>query len=464
VIKPDQAEGKFAPEPFIIKTPAPGDFDTLRRYLRSPDKAVAHSAGVILGYYYIRAEDYWNAELLLRRYYSETILPAYIQKLGELWQMDFALDKQEFTIAERWAARAKSGLDNKERQRALETYCLINKLQAVDGDPYSCVTERIESAKTDAEKRTERFTGGGDYIYKRGGGALNILVISSASMADASSGVYFYAKRNPEFEHKLRLSKVPREGDWDFVIDIDHNYLGLRGYGLFFSANLSEYLSNFTEYVDLPCGRLLIGTNRGLREAAQTLVQKITEVNAGAEVVAMDIRDNALIRDTLVKWEDAAFCAIGAGNEDEMTNFIPKVRQYVLRSDQRVYVLEDTFTGRQLEENYRGYFYSTRFFPIFDLYFSDEVSIFADEYREFSGRELTYDALLGYEMMHVIHSQALGIETGENYLTGIVGFYDSKARRQLKGYFVNSRGTVDTLNVRLPPIIEEESGIGGEQP
>jgi hypothetical protein len=280
-------------------------------------------------------------------------------------------------------------------------------------------------------------------------------------MQDASGGVYFYAKRYPDFEHKLRLSKTPREGDWDFVIDIDSNYLGVRGYGLFFSPNLGEYLANFTEYVDLPCRRVVIGTGRALRESAQKLEAKLTE--AGVETVVLDIRENALIRDTFVKWEDGSFCALGAGSEPEMTNFIPKVRQYVVRSDQRVYVLEDTFSGEQLGENYRTYFYSTRFFPVFDLYFSDEVSIFADEYKEFSGRDLTYPALLGYEMMHFIHSQVIADGTNENYFTGIVGFYEDRVRRALKGYYVNNRGGVDVLNVRLPPLPEdEEGGIGGE--
>jgi hypothetical protein len=451
---------RFAPEPFIIKTPAAGDFDTLRKYLRSTDKSIAHSAGIILGYYYMRAEDYWNTELLFRRYYSASILPAYMQKLGELWQMDFALNKREFPAAERWAEKVKVGLDNKERIRALETYCLINKLEPVGGSPYSCVIERIENAKVDAQMQIPAFNSG-DYTYRRGSGALNILVVSSNNIQDASGGVYFYAKRNPGFEHKVRLSKTPKEGDWDFVIDIDKSYLGLRGYGLLFSANLEEYLARFTEYVDLPCKRLLIGVNRTLRTAAQTLAAMLTE--GGVETVILDVRENALIRDSLVKWEDAAFCALGAGSEAEMTNFIPKVRQYVVRSDQRVYVLEDAFSGQQLGENYRTYFYSTRFFPIFDLYFSDEVSVFADEYQEFSGLELNYASLLGYEIMHFIHSNVTGKDTGEPYFTGIIGFYEDRVRRELKGYFVNNRGVVDTLNVRLPPLPdEEEGGIGGE--
>ncbi|MDR2400239.1 MAG: hypothetical protein LBD73_01135, partial [Deferribacteraceae bacterium] len=207
--KIEPVKESFAPEPFIMKAPTPGDFDTLRRYLRSTDKSIAHSAGVILGYYYIRAEDYWNAEILFRRYYSETVLPPYMQKLGELWQMDFALDKKEFATADRWAARVNTGLENKERLRALETYCLINKIQPLDGNPYSCVITRIELAKADAEVKIPVFEGG-EYIYRRAGGALNILVISSDNMQDASGGVYFYAKRYPDFEHKLRLSKTPR--------------------------------------------------------------------------------------------------------------------------------------------------------------------------------------------------------------------------------------------------------------
>jgi hypothetical protein len=443
-----------------MKTPTPGDYDTLRRYLRSADKSIAGSAGIILGHYYIMAEDYWNAELLFKRYYSETILPPYMQKLGELWQLDFALDRQEFTTAARWAAKIKTGLDNKERIRALETYCLINKLQAADGDPYSCVTQRIENAEADS-KKAGSFKGGGEYIFRRVGGALNILVVSSKNMQDASSGVYFYGKRNPDLEHKLRLSRTPIEGDWDFVIDIDNGYLGGRGYGIYFSANLAEYLSKFNEYIDLPCRRLLIGTERNLRTAANEFSKTLTERNI--EVVVLDVRDNYQIRDTLVKWEDAPFCALGVGTEEEMTGFIPKVRQYVVRSDQRVYILEDTFSGSQLGENYRNYFYSSRFFPIFDLYFSDEVSIFAYEYREFSGQELTYPALLGYEMMHYIHTQVAGDETGEGYFTGILGINDNRVYRQLHGYSVSGRGAVDTLNVRLPPIIEEESGIGGEE-
>jgi hypothetical protein len=436
----------FSPQFYILKKVEKSDYDRLEKLRMSKNSQTAASASLILGIYYLRYDkNIAKAEPLLVNGYAGKNLDPYMKRMGELWLMELEIAKGRNAEARGWAEKVRTEKDNAPADEALQTYCTIMRLLPSAGSGnFNCVETRL---RTSAEKPSIVKP------FETPKGTLNILVVGGADPQDASGGVYFYAKKY-NMNHRTRLSKTYREGDWDFVVDIDNSILTGRGYTINFKPDVSGMFLNMK---NLPmingCGKIFLGYGKEMRDTAYELLNNLKNIMpAGTTYVARvtDISESGAarrIREHLSGWERTPYCAIGAGIEDEINNFTPYVKQYFLRpGSQRVFIIKPIDTGKHYSENYLPYYANTYLFPIIDFNLTPEMQDFSVKYKEFSGREITYETLIGYDMMHYIHTQTMAQGGAiDPYITNITGFDGGKAVRSVRVFYINKQGEAESV-------------------
>ena len=448
----------FNPRYYILKKADKSDYDRLEKLRLSKNPQTAASAGLILGMYYLRYDkDIANAEPLLIDSYNSKNLTPYMERTGELWLMELEIAKARGAQARGWADKILSAKEQSVTDEVLQTYCVIMCVYptAEEGN-FACVETRLKMI-TEVEAATDKPPLTVGEIKPREGltDTINILVISNAESQDVSGGVYFYARKH-NTNHKIRMSKSYRDGEWDFIMDIDNANLTGAGYSVDFKPDINGLFLNMEKYAALKeCGRVLIGYGAGLRETAQKLQSNLKNETAAGKsaniiVGTVDITDSGAargIRGYLSGWERSAFCAVGAGTEEEINNFTPYVKQYVrYRDRQRIFLVQTLDTGKHYTGDYLSYYRNAYIFPLIDFNLDKEMAEFAVEYNNFSGQALSYEALMGYDMMQYIYTQTE--ERGNAaapYLTNITGFDGEKVIRSARAFYIDNQGNVQPI-------------------
>jgi hypothetical protein len=459
---PTQYSEVFVPEYYILKKSNSSDYKHLERLSSSANPTTAASAGLVLGYYYLKDGKLDEASSRIVQNYSDPALTEYMRNMGLLWLMELSLQTGDTDGAMAIAEEVRLSSESEAGNSALDMYCITTRIYPPSGaDNYFCVEERLANlaASPSGEDVIIATQEPPQEIFK---GVLDILVLSRAAPQDASGGVYYYLKHKM-INHKIRMSKEYVEGDWDFIIDLDNEHLSARGgRGLSFKPDLMEPATALEAAARLQyCGKVLLGIGTGAVEAADALHVSLVEKGVAVGTVRIDdIVAARELRTFLGEWEKERFCAVGIGSEDDINNFVPTVRQYILMPDkQRVIVMESVDTGKNYATGYAAYYQGTTIFPIIELTFSDTMRNFAAEYENFSGRPITYETVLGYDMMHYIHSQTEeGLEDIAPYLTNITAIADNKTTRALKGFYIDSQNKIEQLILDIPVAEEEEEG------
>jgi hypothetical protein len=390
-----------------------------------------------------------KASPLIVQNYNNPTLTDYMKNMGLLWLMELSLQTGDIEGATSVASELRLTPEGDSKDSALDIYCVTMRIYPPSGaDNFYCVEERLSNTDL-AVTSVEPITATDDTPVELLSGILDILVLSRAAPQDASGGIYYYLKQRA-INHKIRLSKEYIEGDWDFIIDLDNEHLSARGgRGISFKPDFAEPVAALEEIARLQyCGKVLLGIGTGAVEAADALHLSLMEKGVTVGTVRIDdiiaARD---VRNFLSEWEKERFCAVGIGNEDDINNFVPTVRQYILLPDkQRVIMMESVDTGKNYTKGYSSYYRSTYVFPLVDLTFSDMMKGFAAEYEAFSGRPITYETVLGYDMMHYIYGQTEeGVEDRSPYLTNITQFVDNKTVRALKAFYIDGMDNVEQI-------------------
>ncbi len=465
----------FSPEYYILKKPAQSDMDRLYSFNTSKNRGTQASAGLIIGYNYMRNGEFVKAEEYLQKYYNDNALSPYMKSMGQLWMMELSLAKGDIDSAEKQAQVIKKNKSHGDGVSALDTYCITMKLYPKDGeDAYGCVVSRLDQYKKDvasdgvnAPYLLDEFTSGASEEWTKKENEYNILVYGSADMQDISGGVYYYTSKNG-LKHKIKLSRTFIDGDWDFILDLDRGYLGARGFGVYFTPEIGPVLAHLDTYLDLKCKNVIIGAGSNLRDSADMLRGRLEK--AGNSVHVADITDSRVareVRDYLGKVDKDPFCAVGAGSEDEINNFIPNVKQFAFDpKKQRIYYIVDIDTGKQRTGNYRSYYLNTTVVPVIDLTLGDGMKEFDEEYYNFSGRHVSYTALLGYDMIHFINTRTMNPkELADPYMTHITSIDGTHVERSVRAFYINDQGvavqvmTSDDNNIKHAEG-NDASGIG----
>jgi hypothetical protein len=211
----------------------------------------------------------------------------------------------------------------------------------------------------------------------------------------------------------------------------------------------------------------LIGVGAGFDGVATGLRTQLTDRRMLVATSRLtDISQSSVMRERLKDWENERFCVIVMGNENEMNVFIPTVRSYIVNARrQTVYVIQPVDTGRNYTRGYERYYRNSYIYPSVELTLSEDMQIFAKGYENFSGRALTYQTVLGYDMMHYIHLNTQeGSRDRSGYLTNIAWIEDDRVARSVIGFRIDNRGIVEQLVFDMRSIDEPEEmanvGIG----
>jgi hypothetical protein len=412
--------------------------------------------------------------------------------MAALWRMEVDLRLGYINDAKAIAALLGGDAHIKEADKAFKTYCMSMHLRPLLGyGNFSCIDQRIahvEKTTVNRERPTrpqqqdqdidididieepQPITEEVEVIPERRpnlSGALNILVISVADTQDAGGGISYYM-RQKGIRHRVSIAKEFRDGDWDYIIDLDNEELIGGTYSIDFKPDVSAqvgYLGSSDRLAS--CVRVLIGVGGGLDRAANELRTQLTDRRMLVATSRLtDISQSSVMRERLKEWESERFCVIGMGNENEMNVFIPTVRSYIVNPrKQTVYVIQPVDTGRNYTRGYERYYRNSYIYPSIELTLSEDMQIFATGYESFSGRAVTYQTVLGYDMMHYIHLNTQeGSRDRSGYLTNIAWIENDRVARSVIGFRIDNRGNVEQLvfDMRSVDEPEEMTGVGIE--
>jgi hypothetical protein len=366
-----------------------------------------------------------------------------------------------------------------EADRAFRTYCMTMHMRPPVGyGNFQCVEERVSLFERGAPARPNIVVTDVDVpqveempVQRQRpmlSGALNILVISSVDAQDASGGIFYYMRQR-DIRHRIQIAREYREGDWDYIIDLDSEELIAGNFSVDFRPAVSPQLAYLGASARLAtCGSVLIGIGAGKDSAVAELRQQLTDRRIRVVTNRLtDIGQQSPMRRHLREWENSRFCVIGVGSENEINVFIPTVRSFIIAPRrQTVYVIMPVDTGRNYTRGFERYYRNTYIYPSVELTLSEDMRIFTEGYEDFSGRRPTYETILGYDMMHYIHTHTQeGARDRSDYLTNIVRFEYDMAVRNPIAFRMDNRGNVEQLILDMGSMDEPEeelTGIGSE--
>jgi len=424
------------------------DIKNLRNKLQSPDKTVAYASGLILGRYYIKTGRIDKGASLIKSYSDPSYLTRFMKTASYIWEYDAALKTYDSKTVKKSLEKIETVKDSEDFKSILIKYCNEEQVKGSIDELYqNCILAKYtdEFKKESSVHETTENIGNKENIVPGDDvediDSLNVDVVNLNESPEIFQGM---ANRVGVDKLMININTISKAEDVkaDIFVDLDKMTLAhkekILNFGLDFSKLIDTGIAKLTErtydvYVILYPSNL---------ESYKEYMLNLLEDKE--RVFMINYSMNTLQHELKVVQERAKNKTIGAlviGEGDKHFYAISLLKLYTVENTKKIIIAADAINRDYFDDRYIEYFEGIRIFTAIPLVESEEYTAFQNEYKENTGQDATFRAVIGNDMIQYLNRYYFALkETPKGgYLSGIKEIRDDKVIREIKEYRIDRR-------------------------
>ncbi|HCW92674.1 MAG TPA: hypothetical protein DHM44_03225 [Flexistipes sinusarabici] len=395
----------FSVDYFITKAPEPNDETKLINIIRGNYRAEMKNKAKILlgGYYYKQGEDE-NSLLNL-----ENTVPTDNQGLNNATYLWLASLYKFFGNE----TKMNSILAKIKKPGEIASYiigqtCEKGKAYCIKRAdiPVSMEKEKTEQ-KTESKETVKQVEEKKANIVKEKQPKrekLKIIALNGNFDNPAFKGMLLAASR----DNRTEIISMDNQTKNIAAVDVE-NLSVVAGEEISFKIDYQSAIDELLHDTDFSgCKEVVIGVNDRFVRAGEYTKQRLMKFYDNVSISNYETESFKHLYEKPDNETVTTRCFVGIGREESMTSFVPLVR-FVSpdNNETEIFLVTDMYTGMYKDENFIGYFGDVNIYTYVDTVYNEESRTFKRKYEEIYGKEPSFQAYIGYDMIQYLETKFL---------------------------------------------------------